>query len=136
MKNPYNFLTLPSWILGIFSALSFHINYPLFDDFVDFLDFINFRFKLIRIFFKLTNSSRTTVFTSLYVSTWFWSDKVTQMIYLFDSLSNVLVGYSVTIERFFADQSYSRLESWYNFLKIRHVLSLMWLLLLIAIAHT
>ena len=54
-RNACNFQTLPSWILGIRLALSFHINYSLVKECVDLLDYINFGFKFNKIFIELMN---------------------------------------------------------------------------------
>ena len=54
-RNANNFQTIPSWVLGIFSALSFHINYPFDKKCVDLLDYIDSWLKLNKTFVKLTN---------------------------------------------------------------------------------
>ena len=54
-RNACNFQTLPSWILSIRPALSFHINYSLVKECGDLLDYINFGFKLNKIFNELRN---------------------------------------------------------------------------------
>ena len=107
--NACNFQTLPFWILGIRAAcLSISITF-LLRSVLTFLTILISDWSLTKFSLNLRISSRVSLFTLVYCSTLFWSDN----------------KFSAIVESLVADQSYSRLKSWFDLLALIHAQSLM-----------